>query len=162
MIIRFFLLVFMKVYWKIYAIKNIVFKWLLSSFKLFCLSRLSVLMYILKNFYDLLIIITFFFSLYHNKCSWIINQFFYCQIFDGSGWLNGETFLSLKGSCLIINATNTKIFLMLNQGIILLPLLVCFTYSEFAKGILNISSFLTLPHLLDCLISTGNSGSIEF
>ena len=25
---------------------------------------------------------------------------------------------------------------------------------------LNISSFLTLPHLLDCLISTGNSVSI--
>ena len=161
MIPRFFLLLLMKVYWKIYAIKNIVFKWFLSNFKLFCFSRLSVLMYLHKTFYDLLIIITFF-SLYHNKFSWIINRFFYCHIFYGSGWLNGETFYSLKGSCLIKNATNTRIFLMLNLGVILLPLLVSFTYSEFVKSILNISSFLTLPHLLDCLICTRNSVSVEF
>ena len=162
MILRFFLLLLMKVYWKIYAIKNIVFKWFLSNFKLLCLSRLLVLIYINKTFYELLIIITFFFSLYHNKCSWIINRFFYCQIFYGSGWLNGQTILSLKGSCLIKNATSTTISLMLNLGVILLPVLVSFTYSEFVKSILNISSFLSLPHLLDCLICTRNSVSIEF
>ena len=162
MILRFFLLLLMKVYWKIYAIKNIVFKWFLSNFKLLCLSRLLVLIYINKTFYELLIIITFFFSLYHNKCSWIINRFFYCQIFYGSGWLNGQTILSLKGSCLIKNATSTTISLMLNLGLILLPVLVSFTYSEFVKSILNISSFLSLPHLLDCLICTRNSVSIEF
>ena len=60
------------------------------------------------------------------------------------------------------NATNTTIFLMLNLRVILLPLLVYFTYSEFVKSILNISSFLTLPHLLDYLICTRNSVSIEF
>ena len=157
MILRFFLLLFMKISWKMYAIKNIVCKWFLSNFKLFCLSRFSVLSEkILWPYYYYL-----FFSLYYNKCSWIINWFFYHQIFYGSGLLNGETFLSLKGSCLIKNATNTNIFLMLNLGVILLPLLVSFTYSEFAKSILNISSFLTLPHLLDCLICTRNSVSIE-
>ena len=141
MIFRFFLL-YMKIYWKIYAIKNIVFKWILSIFKLFCLSRFSVLSQKIwwRTYYYL-------FSLYHNKCSWTINRFFYHQIFFGSGWLNGETFLSMKGSCLIKNARNTTIFLMLNLGVILLPPLVSFAYSEFVKSILNISSFLTLPHL---------------
>ena len=143
MILRFFLLLFMKIYWKIYAIKNIVFKWFLSNFKLFCVD-FQFLYIFTKICMTYLLLLLPFFSLYHNKCSWIINRYFCRQIFDGSGWFNGETFLSLKGSCLIKNATNTTIFLMLNLGLILLPLLVSFTYSEFLKSILNISS---LSHL---------------
>ena len=138
-----------------------MFQWFLSNFKLFCLSILSVLMYIHETFYNLLIFITFF-PIIPQQVLMNYQSIFYRQIFYGSGWLNRETFLSLKGSCLIKNATNTRIFLMLNLGVILLPLLVSFTYSEFVKSILNISSFLALPHLLDCLICTRNSVAIEF
>ena len=46
--------------------------------------------------------------------------------------------------------------------LVLIALLVSFSYSEFVKRILNISSFLTLPHFLDCHISTRNSVSIDF
>ena len=132
-----------------------------SNFKLFCCRDFLFLCKfttILKTYLSLLP----FSSLYHNKCSSIINLFFYHQIFYGSAWLNGETFFSVKGSYLIKNATNTTTLLILTLGVILLPLLVSFTYSKFVKSILNISSFLTLPHLLDCLICTRNSVSVEF
>ena len=135
MILRFFLLLFMKVYWKIYAIKNIAFKWFLSNFKLFCLSRLSVLMYIHKNFYDLLIITTFFFIIPQVRMNYqlifLLSNIFWISMVEWRNIFEFERVLFDKK-----NATNTTIFLMLNLGLILLPLLVSFIYSEFVKTIL--------------------------
>ena len=91
--------------------------WVISSY--FVCLYCRFLCIFMKLFITYLFLLLFF-PLYHNKCSWIINPFFYRQIFYGSAWLNQETFLSLKVSCLMKNATNPRIFLMLNLGVILL------------------------------------------
>ena len=132
-----------------------------SNFKLFsCLD--FPFLYIFTKIFKTYLLLLPCFSLYRKKCSSIINHFFYRHIFYGSGSLNGETFFSLKGSYLIKKCNKYYNFLNPNLGCKFIPVLVSFTYSEFVKSILNISSFLTLPHLLDCFICTRNSVSLEF
>ena len=125
------------------------------------LSRFSVLMYIHKNFYNLLIIITFFFIipkqvLINSQWIFLRSNILWIWMVEWRNIFQFERALFDKKCNKYYNFFNPKL------GVILLPLLISFTYSEFIKSILNISSFLTLPHLLDCLICTRNSMSTEF
>ena len=125
------------------------------------LSRFSVLIYIHKNFYDLLIIITFFFIipkqvLINSQWIFLRSNILWIWMVEWRNIFQFERVLFDKKCNKYYN------FLNPNLGCKFIPRVVSFAYSEFVKSILNISSFLTLPHLLDCFICTRNSVSLEF
>ena len=72
---------------KIYRNKILYLTDFFSNFKLFCCLDFPFL-YIFAKIFDLLIIITFFLIIYHNKYSSIINRFFTIKYFmDLDGWM---------------------------------------------------------------------------
>ena len=123
-----------------------------SNFKLFCCLDFPFLYIFTKIFMTYWLLLPFF-LLYKNKCSSILNGFFYGQIFYGSGWLNGETFFSLKGSCLIQKGNKYYNFFNVKPGgnftapvAFLYLLRICKKYIEYFI-IPNTSTFIRLSHL---------------